>query len=125
MSKHRQGRINDAVAQELSQAMREAADPRISGSFVSVTRAEVSADLRNARIYFSSFGDDREVLAALKGAAGMFRRRLATTLNLRITPELTFTPDDSIRHGAKIAKILEEIHVDEPTETPEGGGSEG
>ena len=116
MSKHRQGRINDAVAQELSQAMREAADPRISGSFVSVTRAEVSADLRNARIYFSSFGDDREVLAALRGASGMFRRRLATTLNLRITPELTFTPDDSIRHGAKIARILDEIRDELPSE---------
>ena len=119
MSKHRQGRINDAVAQEISQAMREAADPRISGSFVSVTRAEVSADLRNARIYFSSFGDDREVLAALRGASGMFRRRLATTLNLRITPELTFTPDDSIRHGAKIARILDEIREESPAELAE------
>ena len=119
MSKHRQGRINDAVAQEISQAMREAADPRISGAFVSVTRAEVSADLRNARIYFSSFGDDREVLAALRGASGMFRRRLATTLNLRITPELTFTPDDSIRHGAKIARILDEIREESPAEPAE------
>ena len=119
MSKHRQGRINDAVAEEISQAMREAADPRISGSFVSVTRAEVSADLRNARIYFSSFGDDREVLAALRGASGMFRRRLATTLNLRITPELTFTPDDSIRHGAKIARILDEIREESPAEPAE------
>ena len=123
MSKHRQGRINDAVAQEISQAMREAADPRISGAFVSVTRAEVSADLRNARIYFSSFGDDREVLAALRGASGMFRRRLATALNLRITPELTFTPDDSIRHGAKIARILDEIREEssaEPAESQDG-----
>ena len=39
----------------------------------------------------------------------MLRHHLATTLNLRITPELHFVKDGSIEHGAKIAKLLDEV----------------
>ena len=43
----------------------------------------------------------------------MLRHHLATTLNLRITPDLRFVKDGSIEHGAKIAKFLEEIKASE------------
>ena len=36
------------------------------------------------------------------------------TLNLRITPELTFVPDTSISYGAHIASILETLEIEEP-----------
>ena len=39
----------------------------------------------------------------------MLRHHLATTLNLRITPELNFVKDGSIEHGARIAKLLDEV----------------
>lgn len=112
MANYRRGRINDAISKELSIALREARDPRIASALVSVTHADVSADLKVAKIYFSSMGDKKEVLSALRSASGMLRRHLAMTLNLRITPELLFYPDSSIEHGAHIAELLHGIEAE-------------
>ena len=110
MAKYRRGRINDAVAQELAIALGDVREPKIVNNFVSVTRAEVAPDLKFATVYFSCIGDSKEVLEGLKKCTGMLRHHLAVTLNLRITPELNFVKDGSIEHGARIAKLLEEIN---------------
>lgn len=109
MAKYRRGRINDAVAEELAIALGEVREPKVSDNFVSITRAEVSPDLKIATVYFSCIGDSGEVAEGLKKCTGMLRHHLAVTLNLRITPELRFVKDGSIEHGAKIARLLEEI----------------
>ena len=119
MANYRRGRINDAIARELSIALREARDPRIVSALVSVTHAEVAADLKVAKIYFSSMGDKKEVLTALRSASGMLRRHLAMTLNLRITPELLFYPDSSIEHGAHIAELLHTIEAERKPGAPD------
>ena len=113
MAKYRRGRINDAVKEELCIAIGELTDPRIACALVSVTRAEVSPDLKNATVYFSAMGDAKEVKRALVGATGALRRALAQRLNLRITPELCFVHDESLAHGARIAELLEQIHRDD------------
>lgn len=115
MANYRRNRINDAVAQELNLALREVRDPRVTGALVSVTRAEVAPDLRNATVYFSCMGDAKEVRTALIRCAGLLRHHLATTVNLRITPELAFVHDDSISHGARIAELLSEIEKTSPS----------
>lgn len=115
MAKYRRERINDAVAKELAISLRELRDPRIASGFVSITRAEVAPDLKFARVYFSAMGDEKEVSAALKKATGYFRRHLAVTLNLRVTPELSFYADHSIEHGARIAELLHKIEVERGT----------
>ena len=113
MAKYRRGRINDAVAQELAIALGEVREPKVVNNFVSITRAEVAPDLKYASVYFSCIGDSKEVLEGLKKCTGMLRHHLATTLNLRITPELNFIKDGSIEHGAKIARLLEEVKASE------------
>ena len=113
MAKYRRGRINDAVAEEMAVALRELRDPRLTDSFVSITRADVAGDLRVAKIYFSAMGDSevyKAAKAALEKATGKFRHHLAVTLNLRITPTLIFVPDTSMEHGAHIAQLLADIH---------------
>lgn len=112
MSKYRKGRINDAVAQELAIALREVRDPRVVNNFVSITLAEVSPDLKLAKVYFSAMGDAKEAQAGLERVKGILRHHLATTLNLRITPDLIFANDASIEHGAHIAKLLKQIDDD-------------
>ncbi len=112
MAKYRQGRINDAVAQELAIALGDVREPKVIDNFISITRAEVAPDLKYATVYFSCMGDAKEALSGLKKCTGMLRHRLAVTLNLRITPELNFVKDGSIEHGAKIARLLEEIKSD-------------
>ena len=113
MANYRRGRINDAVAEEMAIALRELRDPRLTDHFVSITRADVAGDLRVAKIYFSAMGDSevyKAAKAALERAEGKFRHHLAATLNLRITPNLLFVPDNSMEHGAHIARLLSEIH---------------
>lgn len=109
MAKYRRGRINDAVAEELAIALGEVREPKVVNNFVSITRADVAPDLKYAKVYFSCIGNDEEAAEGLKKCTGMLRHHLATTLNLRITPDLAFMKDGSIEHGAKIAKLLDEV----------------
>ncbi len=112
MAKYRQNRVNDAVKQEMAQILRDVKDPRIAGALVSITGADVTKDLKFAKIYFSVLGDDKnEVLKALKSATGFFRSELAKRINLRITPELAFEYDSSIEYGANISKILSTLDI--------------
>ncbi len=113
MANYRRGRINDAVAQELAIALRDVREPKVQDNFVSITRAEVAPDLKYATVYFSCIGDFDEALVGLKKCTGMLRHHLAVTLNLRITPELGFVKDGSMEHGARIARLLEEIKTEE------------
>lgn len=112
MAKYRRDRINDAVKQEMAQILRDVKDPRIAGSLVSITAAEVSPDLKFAKIYFSVLGEDKnEVLKALKSASGFFRSELARRINLRVTPALAFEYDSSMEYGANISSILKTLDI--------------
>ena len=125
MPNYRRGRINDAVAKELAICLRDARDPRIIDNFVSITRCEVAPDLKVARVYYSTLGDAAAAGAGLRAAQGMLRRHLAMTLNLRITPELLFYADGSIAHGARIAKLLDEIGAKGGAAAEDGEGENG
>ncbi|MBR2297209.1 MAG: 30S ribosome-binding factor RbfA [Clostridia bacterium] len=112
MAKFRRNRINDAVKEELAQIIRDTKDPRIADAFVSITGAEVSGDLKFAKIFFSVMaGDKNEVLKGLKSASGFFRSELARRLNLRQTPQLTFEYDGSAEYGANISRILGTLDI--------------
>ena len=112
MAKYRQDRINDSVSKEMSQIIRDIKDPRVSGALITVTGAEVSQDLKYAKIFYSTItGKDPECEKGLASAAGFARGQLARRLNLRITPEITFVYDGSMEHGMKIAKILNELDI--------------
>ena len=112
MAKYRRNRINDAVKEEMAQIIRDVKDPRISEAFVSITGADVSGDLKFAKIYFSVMtGDKAAVLSALKKAQGFFRSELARRINLRQTPQLTFEYDGSAEYGANISKILGTLDI--------------
>ena len=125
MAKYRQGRINDEVQKEMAQIVREIKDPRVSGKMICITAAQVTPDLKFAKIYYSVLGGDKkEVAAGLKAASGFIRRQIAQRLNLRITPELTFLLDESIEYGAHIASILNTIEFSDDDEPAEDSGDE-
>ncbi len=112
MAKYRRNRINDAVKEELAQILRDVKDPRIAGALVSITGANVSGDLKFAKIYYSVLGGDKgDVAKALKNASGFFRSELARRINLRITPELSFELDSSAEYGANISSILKTLDI--------------
>lgn len=112
MAKYRRGRINEEMQKELTMILRRVKDPRVSEAFISITAADCTPDLKYAKIYYSVMGgDQKEVTKGLKAATGFIRRELASSLNLRITPELTFLADDSVAYGAHIASILNTLDI--------------
>ena len=122
MANYRRGRINDEMQKELMVILRGVKDPRVSDAFVSVTAVDVTPDLKYAKVYYSCLsGNKKDVAKGLRQASGYMRTQLAKTLNLRMTPELTFIEDASVEHGARIAKILEgiEFHDEVLDEEPE------
>ena len=108
MSYQRIDRISEEVRREVDRIIREELnDPRVSGTF-SVTRAEVTRDLRYAKIFVSVLEDEKreDLLKALKSAAGYIRRSLSRGIIIRSAPELLFVSDQNIAYGVHIAKIL-------------------
>ena len=111
MPKYRKNKIDGAFAEECAQIVREIKDPRVSGVMLTVMAADVSADLKFAKVYYSVFGeaDDKELSKGLKSAVPFVRSQLAERLNLRITPEITFVRDEGVKHGAEISALLKQI----------------
>lgn len=117
MAKYRRDRINDEIRKEMTSILRKIKDPRVSDAFISITAADCTADLKYAKIYYSALrGDAKEIAKGLKTATGFIRRELAHSLNLRITPELTFLPDSSISYGAHISSILNRLEISDEEE---------
>ena len=108
MSYQRIDRISEEVRREADRIIREELnDPRVSGTF-SITRAEVTRDLRYAKIFVSVLEDEKrdDLLRALKSAAGYIRRALGKSMLIRYSPGLSFVKDENIAYGVHIAKVL-------------------
>lgn len=94
---------------------RELKDPRLG--FITLTGAEVSRDLRHAKVFVSVMGDpeqQQESMAALRRAAGMIRGEFARRAHLRVAPELLFEFDQGIARGARIFELLHQIEDETP-----------
>lgn len=87
-----------------------AAWARDAGVMVSVTRVDISPDLKNARVGVSllgSAGELGEVTRALNDDAGEFRHALASALRMKSLPRLKFVADDRIATSARISELLD------------------
>ena len=101
-------RISAEVARELDRILRdEVHDPRLGGTW-SILRAEVTRDLRYCKVRVSVLEPEKrkDVMAALKSAAGFIRRELGRRVELRYVPELLFEMDTNIEYAAHISEIL-------------------
>ena len=126
MAKYRRDRINDEMRREMMEILRRVKDPRVQDAVVSVTAVDCTADLKYAKIYYSARqGDEKELARGLKAAGGFIRRELASGMNLRITPELSFVRDDSITYGAHISSILEKLDIQPAEEDVQEDGENG
>lgn len=105
-------RINGEVQKVLAEVIRgEIKDPRIS-PLTSVVAVEVAPDLKSCKAWISVLGGDeaREAtLQGLKSAEGFIRSRLAKTINLRNTPDITFVMDQSIEYGVNMSRRIDEV----------------
>ena len=118
MANYRRGRVNEAVCNEVSQIMRDVKDSRLDGVMITVTGADVTPDLKYAKIFYSCIGDfdAKEVARGLKSASAFVRSQLARRLNMRQTPEIMFVFDESVERGAHINKIIQSIEKESAAE---------
>ena len=122
-------RINGEVQRELAQIIRGGIkDPRIA-PMTSVVAVEVAPDLKTCKAWISVLGDGKaqaDTLAGLRSAEGFIRGRLAKTINLRNTPQITFIMDQSIAYGVNMSKRIEEVVATDRkgSEADEGNGNE-
>lgn len=111
MSSKRLDRLSSQLVREVSDILqRKVSDPRVG--WVTVTRASLSPDLQLAKIYVSTLegGERREqALAALKHAEGFVRHELGARLQLRVTPQVRFFPDEDLEKAERINRILGEL----------------
>ena len=112
MSSFRPDRVGDQIRQELSELLvrGEVHDPGIG--FITLTRVKVSPDLQQARVYYTSLGDEqarKETARALERAVPFIRRHVGAHIRLRRVPELQFRFDESIGHQDRIEQLLQEL----------------
>ena len=107
----RSTRVADAVRRELSVLLlTKVRDVQLTS--VSISRVEVSDDLKQARIFFTVLGGRKaikEAGAALERARGFMRSHLAKNLNMRYTPNLLFKYDEIAEKVEHIENIFQEI----------------
>jgi ribosome-binding factor A len=115
----RTDRIAEMIQRKLAQLIPlEVRDPRLKG-FVTISAVKVTADLGHAKIYFTVFNDDRDLVAdILNAAAGYLRSVLARTSTLRTVPQLHFIFDESIEYGERLTRLIAQVN-------PEDNGTSG
>ncbi len=123
----RPSRIGDQIRVELAELLsREVHDPGVG--FLTITRVDVTSDLQQARVYYTTLGDEharRESGRALQRAKPFLRRQVAQRLRLKRAPELRFFFDESIEKGDRIERILQEINVERSQRSPQSDFDDG
>ena len=104
-------RVGDQLRVEITEILaREVHDPGIG--FLTVTRVKVTPDLQQARIYYTTLGDEKarkDTGKALGRATPFLRRQVARRMTFKRVPELQFFYDESIEQHDRIERILREI----------------
>jgi ribosome-binding factor A len=110
MKAHRLARVSEVIREVASETILfEMQDPRVKN--VTVTRAEVAADLQHAKVYVSVMGTPREqdlCMHGLRSAAGFVQSRLGNRLKTRFTPLITFVLDEGVKKSIEITRLINE-----------------
>jgi ribosome-binding factor A len=113
MKAHRLARVAEVAREVAAEAILfEVKDPRVK--MVTVTRAEVSADLQHCKIFVSVLGSEKDAKLTLHGltsAAGFVQSKLAKRLTTRYVPHVTFVIDEGLKKAAEVARLLKEANV--------------
>ncbi len=105
-------RLNEDVKREISVALRDIKDSRISDGLVSVSHCELTNDMSYCKVYISSLeGGEKteEAVECLKKAAGFFKKRINQRIKMRKIPELIFLPDNSLDYYDHITDVINKL----------------
>ncbi len=109
---HRREMMESEMVKVLSETVRKMKDPRVKG-MVSVTRVELSRDLRYAKVYVSIFEKDEsrrdEIFSILDNAKGYLKTQIAKSIRMFKAPELTLINDRGIENAFELEKVFKKI----------------
>jgi ribosome-binding factor A len=106
--KHRQLRVNELVKRELSGII--AREINFEGALVSINAVDVTPDLKNADVFVSTLGANRDsVIDKLEAHRPALQAELSRRVVLKYTPHLIFHLDESIKRGARVLEILDDL----------------
>jgi ribosome-binding factor A len=121
----RPDRVAEAIREEVATFLSEGVkDPRVVG-LITVTGVDVTRDLRHAKVFVSVLGSDQEKSATFEGLASVathLRAKVGRALRLRLAPEISFAPDESVARAARIESLLSQIKQDTPAAAASEGG---
>jgi ribosome-binding factor A len=107
--KHRQLRLNELVKRELSSII--AREINFQGALVSINAVDVVPDLKSAHVFVSILGTDNggSVIDKLEAHRPALQAELSRHIVLKYTPHLIFHLDESIKRGARVLEILDNL----------------
>ena len=113
--KQRASQVSEELRKIISMILLEdITDPAMG--FVTITRIELTDDLRFARVYYSVLGDEAQKKATAEAIADNKRciKKLAIEkINMRYAMDIRFVLDESLEHGQKIDEIIKKIKKNE------------
>jgi ribosome-binding factor A len=113
MESKRQKQINELIRRQFSLVLMEEGPMMFDKAMVTVTRAVVSPDLQNAKVYLSVFNTDnkQEVLLVMEDNYPRLRHALSAKVGrqLRRMPELSFFLDESLDEFFKMDELLKKL----------------
>ena len=112
MATRRQQKVSREVKQIVSEAIRDhISDPRMKG-LVSVTRVELSPDLRNAEVFVSIFGCDeneqKATFQVVKNARKHLQLFVGNQLQTKFCPVLRFSMDEEFKKTMETMNVIEQ-----------------
>jgi ribosome-binding factor A len=115
--------IKEAVSGAIQNGLN---DPRITG-FVSVTRVQVSADLRSADVFLSIFGGDeasqRLTFEAIEHGRSRIQSLIAEELDSKFCPVLHLRIDEAFKKTMETMRLIDkasrELREKDTTEQPQ------
>ena len=115
MTQRRLEKMNELLKETIALLLlNKSKDPRLRT--VNVTMVRMSADLRQALVFYSLLGGDEDKAAArlaLDRARGFVRTAVGETLGLKYTPEIKFEFDRNLEYAQHMTEVLNQIGQDQ------------
>lgn len=117
-------RLAHQLQQEIAMILhRELKDPRLG--FVTITKVELSKDLRYAKVSFSCLGGGQErerSQEVLDHAVGFIHGLIKKRFRLKVIPELLFRYDESVEGSVAMEHLLDQLaqRREPPRGAPDG-----
>ena len=111
----RQKKVSSLLKEVLGPILIDTVRDAFDSSLITITRIEITKDLKTAHVYLSLFGKEHkeQILEVLNARTGFFRRHVASRTNLKYNPMLIFSYDPILSYEEKIDTLIKKINKDE------------